>query len=290
MSTSNQSSPLRVVIFSVLPLAYSIIRQWAKQGGHQLVLVVTTPGPSTRPTPSYQQIVNSSAPDFDVLVTTRPRKVPLPLIRSLAPDLVVSFSFPYRISPEICAIPRYGAVNLHPTVLPAYRGPNPMRAIYEGHSVIGATLHWTTEEYDTGNILAQHSAPLPANTTPESIMSVWLPLIFGTFAKGVARAVAGELGTPQDHSQASYAGAFSEEEHWLSAQDTRQAIQRKTTALSLFSAAAKLRLGEDVYLVARIDPLDETSTTAPGTVVEQTEQGFVLQVADGLVRASATLI
>ncbi len=49
-------------------------------------------------------------------------RVALPLIRELRPDLIVSFTFPYRVPPEITAIPRYGAVNLHPTVLPAIAG------------------------------------------------------------------------------------------------------------------------------------------------------------------------
>ncbi len=106
MSTPPQLAPLRVVTFNVLPLAYGVVSQWAAQAGHQIVLVVTTPGPASRRTPSYQAVLNSAAPTFDVLVTTRLRKVALPLIRALQPDLIVSFTFPYRIPPEICAIPR----------------------------------------------------------------------------------------------------------------------------------------------------------------------------------------
>jgi len=287
MSTPTQLSPLRVVTFNVLPVAYTVTSQWAAQGGHRIELVVTTPGPKSRRTPSYQGVLNSAAPTTDVLVTTRLRKVALPLIRALQPDLIVSFSFPYRIPPEICAIPRYGAVNLHPTALPAYRGPNPMRVIYEGYPLLGATLHWTEEEFDTGRILAQHTAPLPANVTPESVRSLWPPLMFGALTEGIARAVAGDSGTAQDHSQASYGGAFTEEEYWLTPSDTQQVMQRKCTALNLF-AAAKLRLGDQVYLVTRVDPLDDVTTAPPGTVMEQTDQDFTLQVADGRVRIQAT--
>ena len=42
---SAQLAPLRVVTFNVLPLAYTMVSQWAAQGGHQIVLVVTSPGP-----------------------------------------------------------------------------------------------------------------------------------------------------------------------------------------------------------------------------------------------------
>ena len=83
MSTPPQLSPLRVVTFNVSPIAYGVVVQWAAHGGHQIVFVVTTPGPASRRTPSYQVVLNSAAPTVDVLVTTRLRKVALPLIRAL---------------------------------------------------------------------------------------------------------------------------------------------------------------------------------------------------------------
>lgn len=287
---STPLAPLRVVTFNVLPLAYQLVSQWAAQGGHQLVLVVTSPGPTSRRSSSYQGVVNSVPPGTDVLVTTRLRKVATPLIRALAPDLIVSFSFPYLITPELCAIPRYGAVNLHPSALPAYRGPNPVRSIYEGFPLLGATLHWIAEEYDTGAILARHTASLPDTVTPEAIMQLWPPLMIGAFAEGVARAVAGEPGQGQEHSQASYGAAFTEAEHWLSPADTRQVIQRKCTALNLFGPAAKLQLGDQAYLVARVTALDDLTTAAPGAISDQSAEGFTLQVADGRVRVQATAI
>lgn len=289
MSTPPQHSPLRVVTFNVYPQAYAIVSQWAEQGGHRIELVVTTPGSKGRQTPSYQAVLSSAAPTKAVLVTNRLRKVAQPLIQALQPDLIISFSFPHRIPPEICAIPRYGAVNLHPTVLPAYRGPNPLRPIYEGYPLLGATLHWTAEEFDTGNILAQHTMPLPVNITPEAVSALWPPLRLGALTEGIARAVAGDAGTVQDHSQASYAGFFTEEEAWLTPEDTQQVMQRKCTALSFVSSIdAKLRLGDQVYLVTRVDPLDAAQVAAPGTIIEQTDSGFTLQVADGCVQIQAT--
>jgi methionyl-tRNA formyltransferase len=289
MSTSPHHPPLRVVTFNVYPQAYAIVCQWAEQGGHRIELVVTTPGSKVRQTPSYQAVLSSAAPTKDVLVTTRLRKVAQPLISALQPDLIISFSFPHRIPPEICAIPRYGAVNLHPTVLPAYRGPNPLRPIYEGYPLLGATLHWTTAAFDTGNILAQHTMPLPVNITPEAVSALWPPLRLGALTEGIARAVAGDAGTVQDHRQATYAGFFTEEESWLTPADTQQVMQRKCTALSFaLSTGAKLRLGDQVYLVTRVDPLDAAQLAAPGTIIEQTDRGLTLQVADGCVQIQAT--
>jgi len=185
---------LRVVTFNVLPIAYQMIAGWAAQTGNKLVLVVTTPGPSTRRTPSYRGVVESAPPGQDVLVTTRLRHVALPLIRELQPDLIVSMTFPYRIPPELTSIPRYGAVNLHPAPLPYYRGPNPARLIYDGFPTLGATLHRTEEEFDTGVVYSLHTAPLPDVVTPEAIFAVWPRLMTQAFAEGVEQAVAGAPG------------------------------------------------------------------------------------------------
>ena len=66
-------------------------------------------------------------------------------------------------------------------------------------------------------------------------------------------------------------------------------MQRKCTALSFaLSTGAKLRLGDQVYLVTRVDPLETGHTAAPGTIIAETDLGFTLQVADGSVQVQAT--
>ncbi len=228
-------------------------------------------------------------PGVDVLVTTRLRRVALPLIGELRPDLIVSFTFPYRIPPEITAIPRYGAVNLHPTVLPAYRGPNVARPIYEGFGEIGATLHWTEAEYDTGRILSQHAAPLPETVTAEAVYALWAPLMVRTFAEGVARAIAGDPGTPQDHAHTSYAAPFTDAEHWLDWTETPHTLMRKAVALNLFEPlTAKAQIAGEPYRVERIETLIDARAASPGVVLERTEDGFVVGAADGAVRVIAT--
>ncbi len=275
---------MRIVTFNVFPPAYDVVSSWAAESGHELALVVTTPGPSSRRNTSYQRVITSVPPGTDVLVTTRLRTVALPLIQALEPDLIVSFTFPYRIPPEVIALARYGAVNMHPTALPAYRGPNPLRGIYDGYPLLGATLHWTAEEYDTGRILSQHTAPLPEVVTSESILDSWLPLIGGALAEGIDRAVTGETGTLQDDDQSSYGAKFTDEEYWLTPHETRQALQYKCTALNFFGPAAKMQLGGRDILMDRVDQLDNSTTDAPGTITEDTNESFVLQVLDGRVR------
>ncbi len=83
------------------------------------------------------------------------------LIQTLAPDLVCVACFPWRIPIELLAIPTYGFVNLHPSLLPAYRGPAPLFwQLRDGLQRSGVTLHRMDHTFDTGKILAQQSLPL----------------------------------------------------------------------------------------------------------------------------------
>lgn len=282
--------PLRIVTFNNLGVAFGLTQTWAEQTGNKIVLVVTTPGPSKRRTESYKDVLAQIKPEHDVLVTTRLRTVALPLIRELKPDLIISFSFPYLILPEIIQTARLGAINLHPTPLPAYRGPNPMRLFYEGYHTMGATMHWTDAEFDTGRIICQNTAPMPSEISPENVMQFWRPLIGKTFFEGVARAIAGDPGTPQAHDQASYAAAFSEAEHMLDWHEPMHVLQRKTTALNMMGhPSAKATIDGEIHNIARLAPIPNGNDgSAAGTVLAKNEADWVIAVADGAVRICIT--
>lgn len=278
--------PLKIVTFNFLPAAYDLVTQWIHDNGHEHILAVTTPGPKSRPTPEYIGIVENAPRNVDILVTTRLRSVATPLIHAMQPDLIVCFSFPYRITPELCTIPRYGAVNLHPAVLPAYRGPNVFRSFYEGWPEFGATAHWIDEEYDTGNILGQKAAPLPEEVTPENIFSIWGPLISEALDEGLERAIAGDPGTPQDDSKASYAAPFTNAEMWLDLSESQRVIQRKVTALNFGpEKLAKVRLGDEAFMVTAVELLPQQPPAAsPGECLAKNEESLLMQAADGPVR------
>lgn len=281
-----EAKSLRIVTFNFLPLGYDLLTEWIHAQGHRHVLAVTTPGPTSRPTPSYMEIVKKAPRDVDVLVTTRLRSVATPLIRALQPDLITCLSFPYRITPELCAIPTYGAVNIHPAVLPAYRGPNVMRQFYEGAPVYGATAHWIAEDYDTGRILSQKSAPMPELVTFETVFPRWRGLMMQAIAEGMERALAGEPGTSQDDSQASYAAPFSEDEKWLDWNEPTLVLQRKATALNaLRRGEARARIEGQPFQILETQVLsDRKEGTMPGECLERSEEGMIIRTADGALR------
>lgn len=82
-------------------------------------------------------------------------------ISDLFPDLIVVAHFERLLSPEIIAIPKYGAINIHPAALPDYRGLAPQHwPIINGDSKTAVTVHFIDSTADTGDIIVQEEVEI----------------------------------------------------------------------------------------------------------------------------------
>jgi methionyl-tRNA formyltransferase len=123
----------------------------------------------------------------------------------LGTELVICSCFPWRVPATLLAVPRQGWWNLHPSLLPAYRGPDPLfwqqRA---GETATGITLHQMDEGLDTGPILARSAVRLPLADLREA--EHILGAAGGQLAvQALERLMSGKLvSQPQDEAQASY--------------------------------------------------------------------------------------
>lgn len=95
-------------------------------------------------------------------------------IRALQPDFLFSFYYREMFKRELLEIPKHGALNMHGSLLPKYRGRAPVNwAIIKGETETGATLHYMTEKPDNGAVLAQQAVPiLPDDTAFEVFQKV----------------------------------------------------------------------------------------------------------------------
>jgi len=260
-----------------------MVATWAAARGHELTLLVTTPGPSHTEYDGHNAIVAAAPRDQDILVTTKLKRAAAS-IAAYAPDIVLSYTFPYRLPAEILAIPRLGAVNLHPSPLPSYRGPNPHRMLYDGFPTLGATLHRTEPGFDTGAILSRHEAPVPPNPSIASVRSAWDDLLLLALDDGMERAIAGEPGTPQNDADASYAASYTAEEFWLDWNWPVATLVRRTVALNLVAPQARAVLLGEAVTVSAVRPFAAPwSASKPGTVLAGTSGGYLVAAGDGAV-------
>lgn len=96
-------------------------------------------------------------------------------LRALAADVAVVACFNRRIPAALLAIPRHGFLNLHPSLLPDYRGPAPLFWQLRDGAQTGVTVHYMDEGLDTGDIVAQSALPLPGGIAgPEAERALML--------------------------------------------------------------------------------------------------------------------
>lgn len=123
-------------------------------------------------TPDYlNPIIKSLDENFDLVKTIRSPKESLEEIKDLNPDLVVVASFGKIIPQEILNIPRLGAVNIHPSKLPKYRGPSPIQSqILDGITDSAISFILMDEQMDHGPLIFQEPYEIKPEDTFESLL------------------------------------------------------------------------------------------------------------------------
>ena len=116
----------RIVLVSTIPAVVVQLDRGLRAAGHQPVAVITHPREGF---PGNVGSIEGLAPDLDLLVPSSRERL-APLLRACEPDLLVCGFFPWLIPADALAVPRIGAVNFHPSLLPRFRGPNPIGWTY----------------------------------------------------------------------------------------------------------------------------------------------------------------
>ena len=128
------------------------------------------------------------------------------LLYSYRPDVICAACFPRFIPPKLLAIPRLGALNVHPSLLPANRGPEPLFWTFRlGHTHTGVTIHLMNERLDSGDILAQEAIDVPEGISYGELEEQCAELGGQLLARTVLDLYHGRaVRRPQDESQSSY--------------------------------------------------------------------------------------
>jgi methionyl-tRNA formyltransferase len=273
---------LRIVGLNAFLPGFRLVHDFADRNGHEVVLVVTLP--ETGRYGGNQSMVSGLPDPTNVLITRKLRSVAASVIDAMRPDVIISAAFPRLIPDEILQIPKFGAINCHPSPLPAGRGPTPQRLIYEGDDRVGATVHRTAAGFDSGSILAQRIAPLPDDLNGTGIMQVWADLLSQCLDEAVPRLVAGDPGEPQDPAAVTEAPFFTDEELQLDLSEPSGVVRRKAAALNVTSPQATVRLAGTTYVITRTDVVPGGSSAAPGTVLAEHDDGWTVQTGDRPLR------
>ncbi len=215
-----------------------------KASNHQLVHIITHPekqagrGRKLRANDVEQWAVQNNIPFIAIEDINSTQGVEL--VKKLAPDLLVVIAFGQKISPEIIGIPAKGAINVHGSLLPKYRGAAPInRAIINGETETGISIITLAQKMDAGEILAQAKIKIGDDDTADTIHDALAKLAAPVLIETIDKIQAGKaVYTKQDNSEATSAPKLKKEDGIIDFNQSAAAIHNKVRGLWPWPGAA----------------------------------------------------
>ncbi len=158
----------------------------------------------------------------------------LDLIKSWNPDLITVAAFGQILSPNLLALPHYGCLNVHASLLPRWRGASPINAaILHNDSVSGVTIIRMAEGLDDGPILTQESTPIQSHETAGSLSERLSAIGADLLVKTIPLYISGDIQPlSQDQSKITYAHMLKRGNGLLDFNQAAEQLARKVRAYS----------------------------------------------------------
>lgn len=206
-------------------------------------------------------------------------------IITIHPDLIVTAAFGQFLPMKLIAAAKIGAINVHGSLLPKYRGGAPVQyAIKNGDKKTGVSIIYMIKKMDAGDILAQAEMPITKSDDTGSIFEKMSILGAKVLLETIPKLVKGEIHViPQDESQVVFSPTIKPAEEELHLTQTANEIDWQVRALRPAVGAYFKNFKGKRTKLWNVDVLDETTTQRPGTVVRVDKHTLVLSAADGTV-------
>ncbi len=236
------TSPWRIVFFGTPSFALPTLQDLLK-GPDKVVGIVTQPD---REKGRGRKVVISPVKELALqhgLTPLQPEKAKgetfQEAMKSLQPDLMVVVAYGQILPGSVLDIPKYGAVNVHASLLPKYRGAAPIAwAILNGEKITGVTTMVMDEGMDTGDILLQAEIPIGNGETCETLHDRLASLGAQLLSETLEKKKAGTIqSVPQDHSKATYAPPLKKEDGHIDWKKEAEEIDRQVRAFDPWPGA-----------------------------------------------------
>ncbi|MHA2853499.1 methionyl-tRNA formyltransferase [Paenibacillus lautus] len=258
--------------------------------GYTIAAVVTQPDrPQGRkkvltPTPVKEAALRHGIPVLQPQRLRNPEAVAE--LAEYKPDLIVTAAYGQILPKSVLDMPALGCLNVHGSLLPAYRGGAPIqRSIINGESVTGITLMYMAEGLDTGDMIARAEVPIEDDDTAGTMFEKLSQAGAELLRRELPRLVKGKVeAEPQDDSKATYAPNLTRDDEKIDWSRTSREIYDQIRGLVPYSGGFTLWNGEvfKVWAAAKPDSAQKASGDAqPGTVLELQEKGIVVKTGDG---------
>lgn len=263
--------------------------QLLAESGHDVVGVVTRPDrPAGRGRRLQAPPVKLAAEELGFAVH-QPDKLNEPsfrdLVEALAPDCVCVVAYGAFLPRWLLEQPPAGCVNVHPSLLPKYRGAAPIqRAIMNGELETGVSTMYMSEEMDAGDVILQERVPINASddagTLHDRLAQIGARLLVRTvdlIAQGAAPR------HPQEESEVTFAPKIGPEDEKIDWTRSAAAIDAQVRALRPRPGAYTYYQGRRLKLWHTRPVAEIPAAGAPGEVVAVEAEGFKVATGDGML-------
>ena len=263
---------LRMVFCGTPQFAVPSLKHLRVQPDFEVVGVFTQPD---RPRGRGQEVsfspVKEMALEADLRVY-QPEKIRAPdveeLLKALAPDVIVIIAYGQIIPARLLTVPRLGWINLHASLLPAYRGAAPINwAIANGETSTGNTTMRIDTGMDTGDTLLQQEVTIGRHETAVELTAQLAEGGALLMSETLRRLAAGAIeAVPQDHSQSSMAPMLKREDGLIDWQHPSKDIYNRMRGFAPWPGAYTIFRGQTCHLWGA--PVsNETTEEAPGSLI-----------------------
>lgn len=257
--------------------------------GHDVLLVVTRPdrpagrGRSSQP-PPVKEFASSRGLRLLQTDTVRSPEF-LEAVTSVSPDLLAVVAFGRILPRRILDAAQHGAVNVHFSLLPAYRGAAPVQwALASGEDVTGVTTFRIDEGLDTGDLLGRRPVEIAAGEHAPALLSRLADAGAALLVETLGGLAAGSIRPmPQDHDRATMAPRLTVEDgRWASSWSARE-LEGRVRGFDPWPGVWAERSGKRIRLVDAHALPDAVTEDEPGTVLGLHGEALRLGCAGGTV-------
>ncbi len=206
----------------------------------------------------------------------------LEAVKSLAPDILVVVAYGRILPDDILAVPKYGAVNVHGSLLPKYRGAAPIQwAVLNGDKVTGVSTMYLASEMDTGDVIYTAETEIGEFETSGELFDrlkvMGAELLVKTL-RGIEAGTAPR--TAQDHAKASYVKMLDKSDSPIDWTRDARGVIKWIYGLQPWPVATA-ELDGTVYKIFAAEYTDTRTDKAPGSVVSTGKRGIEVACGGG---------
>ena len=272
--------------FAVAPLEAIL------KAGHEVTAVVTQPdrqkgrGREVQYSPVKECALSYGIPVLQPLKIKE--KGAVEELRKYPADIFVVAAFGQLLSEEILNMPRLGCINIHASLLPAYRGAAPIQwCVINGEEKTGVTIMQMAKGMDTGDILLQKEVVLDEKETGGSLFDRLMETGAELIVEALPKIEAGELiPVVQKEELATYAGKITKDMGNIDFAKSAVTIERLIRGLNPWPSAFTHYKGK-ILKIWEADVVSECANAenpVPGTVIAMDKESFTLATGEGALR------